>query len=36
MKYAEVAEGVGKSLEKADPDHAADYQQEHRQPWSPS
>ncbi|WP_069172719.1 metal ABC transporter substrate-binding protein [Streptomyces griseus] len=25
VKYAEVAEGVGKSLEKADPDHAADY-----------
>lgn len=26
VKYAEVAKGVGKSLEKADPDHAADYQ----------
>ncbi|MGW0784785.1 metal ABC transporter substrate-binding protein [Streptomyces sp. NPDC002913] len=25
VKYAEVAEGVGKSLEKADPDNAADY-----------
>ncbi|MFI1191292.1 metal ABC transporter substrate-binding protein [Streptomyces californicus] len=25
VKYAEVAQGVGKSLEKADPDHAADY-----------
>ncbi|MFI2782780.1 metal ABC transporter substrate-binding protein [Streptomyces sp. ALB3] len=25
VKYAEVAEGVGKSLEKADPEHAADY-----------
>ncbi|MFF9206235.1 metal ABC transporter substrate-binding protein [Streptomyces sp. NPDC014986] len=25
VKYAEVAEGVGKALEKADPDHAADY-----------
>ncbi|MGW0902338.1 metal ABC transporter substrate-binding protein [Streptomyces sp. NPDC002853] len=25
VKYAEVAEGVGKSLEKADPDHAAAY-----------
>ena len=25
MKYAEVAEGVGKAFEKADPDHAADY-----------
>ncbi|MEU5284688.1 metal ABC transporter substrate-binding protein [Streptomyces sp. NPDC020755] len=25
VKYAEVAKGVGKSLEKADPDHAADY-----------
>lgn len=25
VKYAEVAEGVGKSLEKADPNHAADY-----------
>ncbi|MEU0132434.1 metal ABC transporter substrate-binding protein [Streptomyces sp. NPDC006296] len=25
VKYAEVAEGVGASLEKADPDHAADY-----------
>ncbi|MFM9369643.1 metal ABC transporter substrate-binding protein [Streptomyces sp. Da 82-17] len=24
-KYAEAAKGVGKSLEKADPDHAADY-----------
>ncbi|MDG9719212.1 metal ABC transporter substrate-binding protein [Streptomyces sp. DH24] len=24
-KYAEVAEGVGKALQKADPDHAADY-----------
>ncbi|WP_411105414.1 metal ABC transporter substrate-binding protein [Streptomyces sp. cmx-4-9] len=24
-KYAEVAQGVGKALEKADPDHAADY-----------
>ncbi|MFJ8444930.1 metal ABC transporter substrate-binding protein [[Kitasatospora] papulosa] len=27
VKYAEVAEGVGKSLEKADPDHAADYRE---------
>ncbi len=26
VKYAEVAKGVGKSLEKADPDNAADYQ----------
>ncbi|MFJ8827073.1 metal ABC transporter substrate-binding protein [Streptomyces sp. NPDC102467] len=25
VKYAEVAEGVGKALEKADPDNAADY-----------
>ncbi len=25
VKYAEVAKGVGTSLEKADPDHAADY-----------
>ncbi|MFI7338003.1 metal ABC transporter substrate-binding protein [Streptomyces sp. NPDC050085] len=25
VKYAEVAEGVGKALQKADPDHAADY-----------
>ncbi|MCD7439783.1 zinc ABC transporter substrate-binding protein [Streptomyces lincolnensis] len=25
VKYAEVAEGVAKALEKADPDHAADY-----------
>ncbi|QNE77490.1 zinc ABC transporter substrate-binding protein [Streptomyces finlayi] len=25
VKYAEVAKGVGKSLEKADPDNAADY-----------
>lgn len=25
VKYAEVAKGVGKSLQKADPDHAADY-----------
>ncbi|MFB8207184.1 MULTISPECIES: metal ABC transporter substrate-binding protein [unclassified Streptomyces] len=25
VKYTEVAEGVGKSLEKTDPDHAADY-----------
>ncbi|MFI6560901.1 metal ABC transporter substrate-binding protein [Streptomyces sp. NPDC050534] len=25
VRYAEVAEGVGKALEKADPDHAADY-----------
>lgn len=25
VKYAEVAEGVGKALEKADPDHKADY-----------
>ncbi|MET9497000.1 metal ABC transporter substrate-binding protein [Streptomyces sp. NPDC006552] len=25
VKYAEVAGGVGKALEKADPDHAADY-----------
>ncbi|MER5357892.1 metal ABC transporter substrate-binding protein [Streptomyces sp. NPDC002785] len=25
VKYAEVAKGVGKSLEKTDPDHAADY-----------
>ncbi|WP_031082706.1 metal ABC transporter substrate-binding protein [Streptomyces sp. NRRL WC-3549] len=27
VKYAEVAEGVGTSLEKADPDHAADYRE---------
>ncbi|MFE9723423.1 metal ABC transporter substrate-binding protein [Streptomyces sp. NPDC005794] len=27
VKYAEVAEGVGKSLEKADPDNAADYRE---------
>ncbi len=27
VKYAEVAEGVGASLEKADPDHAADYRE---------
>ncbi|MFE4455587.1 metal ABC transporter substrate-binding protein [Streptomyces sp. NPDC056796] len=27
VKYAEVAKGVGKSLEKADPDHAADYRE---------
>lgn len=26
VKYAEVAQGVGKALQKADPDHAADYQ----------
>ena len=26
VKYAEVAKGVGEALEKADPDHAADYQ----------
>ncbi|WP_030858352.1 metal ABC transporter substrate-binding protein [Streptomyces sp. NRRL S-37] len=26
VKYAEVAEGVGKAFEKADPDHAADYE----------
>ncbi|MFE5256138.1 zinc ABC transporter substrate-binding protein [Streptomyces coelicoflavus] len=25
VKYAEIAEGVAKSFEKADPDHAADY-----------
>ncbi|CAL9439318.1 metal ABC transporter substrate-binding protein [Streptomyces sp. enrichment culture] len=25
VKYAEIAEGVGKALQKADPDHAADY-----------
>ncbi|MEV6318272.1 metal ABC transporter substrate-binding protein [Streptomyces sp. NPDC051776] len=25
VRYAEVASGVGKALEKADPDHAADY-----------
>lgn len=25
VKYTEVAQGVGKALEKADPDHAADY-----------
>ncbi|GAA2580230.1 zinc ABC transporter substrate-binding protein [Streptomyces roseoviolaceus] len=25
VKYAEVAEGVGRAFEKADPDHAADY-----------
>ncbi|MFE3942233.1 metal ABC transporter substrate-binding protein [Streptomyces sp. NPDC059118] len=25
VKYAEVAKGVGKAMEKADPDHAADY-----------
>ncbi|MFB6703449.1 metal ABC transporter substrate-binding protein [Streptomyces sp. NPDC056333] len=25
VKYAEVAKGVGKSMEKADPNHAADY-----------
>lgn len=25
MKYTEVAKGVGASLEKTDPDHAADY-----------
>jgi zinc transport system substrate-binding protein len=25
VKYSEVAEGVGKAFEKADPDHAADY-----------
>ncbi|MFF4078469.1 metal ABC transporter substrate-binding protein [Streptomyces sp. NPDC001777] len=30
VKYAEVAEGVGKSLEKADPDHAADYRKNTR------
>ncbi|GAA2944759.1 MULTISPECIES: metal ABC transporter substrate-binding protein [Streptomyces] len=27
VKYAEVAKGVGKSLEKADPDHASDYRE---------
>uniref|UniRef100_A0AAU2VVF9 Metal ABC transporter substrate-binding protein n=1 Tax=Streptomyces sp. NBC_00008 TaxID=2903610 RepID=A0AAU2VVF9_9ACTN len=27
VKYAEVAKGVGKSLEKTDPDHAADYRE---------
>ncbi|GLW45771.1 zinc ABC transporter substrate-binding protein [Streptomyces sp. NBRC 14336] len=27
VKYAEVAEGVGKAFEKADPDHAADYRE---------
>lgn len=27
VKYAEVAKGVGKSLEKADPDNAADYRE---------
>lgn len=27
VKYAEVAKGVGTSLEKADPDHAADYRE---------
>ncbi|GHD22946.1 zinc ABC transporter substrate-binding protein [Streptomyces violarus] len=26
VKYAEIAQGVGKAFEKADPDHAADYQ----------
>ncbi|WP_086827967.1 metal ABC transporter substrate-binding protein [Streptomyces sp. NRRL B-24572] len=26
VKYAEVAKGVGSALEKADPDHAADYE----------
>ncbi|WP_415950238.1 metal ABC transporter substrate-binding protein [Streptomyces sp. KLOTTS4A1] len=26
VKYAEVAEGVGKALQKADPEHAADYE----------
>ncbi|MFZ4180711.1 metal ABC transporter substrate-binding protein [Streptomyces pseudogriseolus] len=26
VKYAEVAEGVGKAFQKADPDHAADYE----------
>ncbi|MEU9758867.1 metal ABC transporter substrate-binding protein [Streptomyces sp. NPDC047987] len=31
VKYAEVAEGVGKSLEKADPDHAADYRKNTRE-----
>ncbi|MFJ2896053.1 metal ABC transporter substrate-binding protein [Streptomyces sp. NPDC087218] len=30
VKYAEVAEGVGKSLEKADPDHAAAYRKNTR------
>ncbi|CAM5671356.1 metal ABC transporter substrate-binding protein [Streptomyces purpurascens] len=25
VKYAEIAQGVGKAFEKADPDHAADY-----------
>jgi len=25
VRYAQIAEGVGKSFEKADPDHAADY-----------
>ncbi|MGW5086022.1 zinc ABC transporter substrate-binding protein [Streptomyces sp. 067-1] len=27
VKYAEIAEGVAKSFEKADPDHAADYRE---------
>ncbi|MGH4028150.1 metal ABC transporter substrate-binding protein [Actinomycetota bacterium Odt1-20B] len=27
VKYAEVAEGVGKAMEKADPDHAATYKE---------
>lgn len=27
VKYTEVAKGVGKSLEKTDPDHAADYRE---------
>jgi zinc transport system substrate-binding protein len=27
VRYAEVAEGIGKALEKADPDHAADYRE---------
>ena len=27
MKYAEVAQGVGTALEKADPDNAADYKE---------
>ncbi|MGW3987432.1 metal ABC transporter substrate-binding protein [Streptomyces sp. NPDC004830] len=26
VKYAEIAKGVGKAFEKADPDHAADYE----------
>ena len=30
VKYAEVAEGVGKAFEKDDPDNAADYKKQHR------